>query len=235
MSVLIKCTLLASVAWILAHGENLSAATIYADKTAYLAAAGTTNVATFEDVPVGQQFPFVSGGVGFNGIVVVENPAPVPYAFWFGTLGSPTHFAMMNPFLAFESTFPADANSSGFLFNCFACATLPNTTALDWTTLDANGNAVEQGTVTVNFAGPGEPPPGFFGLVTSKSFRSLRVSRRDFGYPGAFFNWMVDDVRYTAAAPALPPATIPTLNSAALLLSVLMLLLATCVYLRRAD
>ncbi len=223
----------------------VSAATIYTDKSTYLTAAGTTGVATFEDLPVGQLYPFVSGGVLFtSGMGVTENLLAVPYAFWFGALGTPTHLAYFNPvgappaFVGLVATFPGDALAAGFIFNCIGCDIAPNTSALDWATIDAGGNTIEQGSVTVNLGGSaGQPPPGFLGLATSYPFRTLRVARRGLVPGTSGGNWVVDDVRYTAA-PAIGPvpataAGIPASDGWALLAGALMLGIAGATSLRR--
>ncbi len=245
MAALIKGALLVSVGWMLAHGGQLAAATTYSDKVAFTAAAGMTSVATFEDVPVGQMFPFVSGGVLFTGAMqVVENLVLVPHAFWFGALASPTHFVLFSPvgggpgFVGMEAVFPTSVTAGGFAFNCLGCDILPNASGLFWTTVDASGNTVEQGMVTVDLGGgSGQPAPGFFGLVTTKSFRSLRVARHAI-LPGVSEgNWMVDDVHYSTPPESPPPpaAGIPTLNVMALLGSALLLLVAGGACLRRGG
>jgi hypothetical protein len=225
---------------ILAFANLATAATVYTDRTAYLAAMPTTGVATFEDVPVNTTGTFTSNGISTSGLVVKDDGLVfVPYSFWFGTIGSPTHFGLMSwvPFVnGFRATFPSDAIASGFIFNCFACANGPNDTALDWATLDASGNVIESSSVPVNFTpSPGEPPPGFLGIVSTVPFRTLRVERRNLVEPSTLLNWMVDDIRYTAASSAPPPTIIPTLNDAMLVVTALALLAVAFVGLRKRE
>jgi hypothetical protein len=214
------------------------AATIYTDRLTYLAATVTTGTAMFEDVPVNTTGTFTSNGVSISGLIVEDDGlVHVPYSFWFGTIGSPTHFGLMafGSFgNGFQATFPSNANATGFIFNCFACDNGPSQSALDWATLDPSGNVIEQGFVTVNFhVISGEPPPGFLGIVTSIPFRTLRVARRDLVQPGGLGNWVVDDVRFTAAPLIANAAIIPTITDMTLLLMALGLLAAGFVELRR--
>lgn len=215
-------------------------ATIYTDRAAYLAATITSGVATFEDVPVDTSGTFVSNGISTSGLVVKDDGLVfVPYSFWFGTIGSPTHFGLMYsvPFVnGFQATFPSDAIAGGFIFNCFACDTVPGESALDWATLDSAGTVIESGSVSVNLAAmPGEPPPGFLGIVSSVPFRTLRAARRNVLQPGTYGNWMVDDIRFTAATSAAQPTPVPALGSAMLLLTSLALLAVAFAGLRRAH
>jgi len=219
------------------YAEVGSAATVYTDRSAYLATTITTGVAAFDDVAVGTIGAFTSGGVSIAGLRVDENLVNLPHSFWFAATGSPPRFATMASGTygnGFQAMFSTSATAAGFVFNCFACDMGPSQSALDWATLDAGGNVIEQGSVTVDFDGHvALPPPGFLGIVTSMPFQTLRIARRSLALPPVQGNWMVDDVRFTAAPAVTTPANVPAVGNPMLLLTAALLLSVALTRLRR--
>jgi len=196
-------------------------AEVFADKAAFVAATAPNRVATFEDVPARQSSPFASGDVYFpRSMQAIDDPlgANLPYAYWFGSSGSPQRFASFSgsasgspddSALGGVFVFPGDVSATGFDFTCFACDTLPDDSELAWEAYAANGGVVASGTTVVDLhrdEGSDPQPHRFFGLVLDRPFRSLAVSRRSVSRPGFSGNWFLDDLRYVPEPPSLARA-----------------------------
>jgi hypothetical protein len=194
------------------HAPNPVTARTYTDFAAFLKATGPNRVATFEEGSGSS-----SGGVAFaeNLLQVIESVTESPgvvktHANWFGTSGSATHFAIdpvgspTQPTGLIDATFPEPILAAGFFYNCFECNDSHWQYGFLWTTRDAEGAVIEQGTTVVDEPAPaGALParPGFFGLTTTKAFRQLTISRRA-PFPGQQ-RWVYDDVRYATTLPAV--------------------------------
>ena len=132
------------------------------------------------------------------------------HAHWFGTTGTPSHFALnatgtaSTPATRIEAVFPEPVQAAGFLYNCFDCSTSPFKHGFVWTTRDADGQPIEQGTIVVDEptpAGAEAAKPGFVGITTTKPFRRLSIQRM---HPfNAVQRWVIDDVRYATTLPAI--------------------------------
>lgn len=209
------------------NAANPVAAKPYTNSGAFLYATGPNSVATFEDAANES-----SGGVLFSegllqiveSLSVLEFPNLVdqPHPFWFGSLGSQSHFALntggggnLPATTRFEAVFPADVVAAGFLFNCFTCDLTPKQYGIVWTTRDAVGNTLEHGTTIVELSSPtgtGQPRPGFFGLTTTKAFRGLTVAKHS---PFADAQpWVIDDLRYATTLTSSPPRLIEYYHAA---------------------
>jgi hypothetical protein len=195
------------------NAPNPVAARVYTDLAAFVNATGPHRVATFEEGS-----GTASGGVTFPGdllqviesVIEASGTTVKTHANWFGTSGSPTHFAIdpvgsaNQPTGLVDAAFAEPVLAAGFFYNCFECNENPLQYGFLWTTRDADGATIEQGTTVVDEPAPsGVLParPGFFGLTTTKPFRRLTVERRHpfSGSP----RWVYDDVRYATTLPAV--------------------------------
>jgi hypothetical protein len=218
----------------------------YSDLAAFLAASGPTTIATFENASP-------SALPSFQGLSIVEslpifsfpNLLDLPEQYWFGTLGSPSHFALAQygttiiGTTKFKVLFPTDVVTAGFLYNCYTCRPDSVLSAITWTTHDANGNVIEHGTLISDLPGAAAasnpPAPRFFALTTPKPFRALTIDATTAATAAP--EVLIDDIRYAtvlASGEQLPPsAAIPTLGSVALSLVSLAVLMVGCVYSRK--
>lgn len=192
---------------------NPVAARAYLDLAKFQKATGPNRVATFEEGS-----GTASGGVTFpeDLLQVIESitePGGTTvrtHAHWFGTTGTPSHFALnatgtaSTPATRIEAVFPEPVQAAGFLYNCFDCSTSPFKHGFVWTTRDADGQPIEQGTIVVDEptpAGAEAAKPGFVGITTTKPFRRLSIQRM---HPfNAVQRWVIDDVRYATTLPAI--------------------------------
>jgi hypothetical protein len=191
---------------------NPIAARLYTDLPTFQKATGPNRVATFEEGSGA-----ASGGVTFGDgeLQVVErvtetsSVASRPHQYWFGTSGTPSHFALNYagsppvPANGFEATFPESVLAAGFLFNCYECKGLAHN--ILWTTRDADGTAIEHGTIIVDQttgAGSQQPLPRFVGLTTTRPFRRLTIARAA-PFAGGVQPWVIDDVRFATTLPAI--------------------------------
>lgn len=195
---------------------NPITSTHYGDLGTFLLATGSNSVATFEE-GTGD----ASGGVRFPGnALTVATTVPAfhfpsmvdePHAYWFGSSGTPSRFALNTGstvqagLTAFTAEFPEDVVAAGFLYTCYTCNLTPLQYGFVWTTRNAAGDVVEKRTAAVSLAlAPGDTQPehGFFGLTTTRPFRSLTVEKYS---PFAQSQpWMIDDVRYATKLASTP-------------------------------
>ena len=191
--------------------SNPVAARLYTDLDKFREATGPNRVATFEE---GSGSASASVTFGDGELQVVERVSESssvlarPHAYWFGTLGSPTHFALNSngspqvPANGFEASFAEPVLAAGFLFNCYECKGLAHN--ILWTTREGDGTAIEHGTIIVdqaNATGSTQPLPAFVGLTTTRPFRRLTITRAQ-PFTGGIQPWMIDDVRYATTLPA---------------------------------
>jgi hypothetical protein len=192
------------------NAPNPVAARIYTDLAKFQKATGPNRVATFEEGSGA-----ASGGVTFGEgeLQVVERLTETssldsrPHGYWFGTMGTPSHFALNSigsplvPANGFEATFPEAVLGAGFLFNCYECKGFQHN--IVWTTREADGTAIEHGTIIVDEGTvAGSHQPAFVGLTTTRSFRRLTIARAA-PFSGGVQPWVIDDLRFATTLPAI--------------------------------
>lgn len=167
--------------------EAVAVAKVFYDHGEFLSATGDNEIEDFEN-GLDTSIISIPAGELFQELVNLE------HEFWFSGEASPPTFVLCNA-PGFDVHFTTDVLALGFHYSPFAADTVLGESLMQWTLYDSTGEIIE----THDALAPGflfNSSQHFFGIISSRPFRSVSIRQIRGNGTDGFHNWMIDDLRW---------------------------------------